>query len=99
CTEGELMGRRGKFGRPFFGCSRYPKCDYATNSLEELAPVVHSEPPTKLEPEPTKKPALKPTSSTAKKPAASESKKPAASTPKKPTANETKKPVARKKSA
>ena len=39
CHEGELLQRRGKFGRPFFGCSRYPKCDYLSNSLEELAPV------------------------------------------------------------
>lgn len=39
CHEGELLRRRGKFGRPFFGCSRYPQCDYLTNSLEELAPV------------------------------------------------------------
>lgn len=39
CHEGELLRRRGRFGRPFFGCSRYPKCDYLTNSLEEMAPV------------------------------------------------------------
>ncbi|NTV62714.1 MAG: type I DNA topoisomerase [Oscillochloris sp.] len=76
CHEGELMGRRGKFGRPFYGCSRYPKCDYATNSLEELAPVVHSQPAPEPEKKPTvtpKKPAAvkKPTeSSTTKKPAA-----------------------------
>lgn len=38
CGEGELLRRRGKFGRPFFGCSRYPQCTYITNSLEELAP-------------------------------------------------------------
>jgi DNA topoisomerase-1 len=71
CTEGELMQRRGKFGRPFFGCSRYPKCDYATNSLEEMAPVVMT-----AEVKPTE------TKAAAKKPAAS--KKPAAA--KKPTA-------------
>ncbi|WP_028459321.1 type I DNA topoisomerase [Chloroflexus sp. Y-396-1] len=35
CGEGELLRRRGKFGRPFYGCSRYPKCDYITNSLDE----------------------------------------------------------------
>ncbi|MBC8076498.1 MAG: type I DNA topoisomerase, partial [Chloroflexales bacterium] len=33
CHEGELLQRRGKFGRPFFGCNRYPKCDYLTNDL------------------------------------------------------------------
>jgi DNA topoisomerase-1 len=37
CRQGELLERRGKFGRPFFGCSRYPKCDYLVNSLEEVA--------------------------------------------------------------
>jgi len=86
CNEGELMGRRGKFGRPFYGCSRYPKCDYATNSLEEMAPVVHSEPVAA----PEKKPAA------VKKPAASAEKKPAAV--KKPAATP-RKPAARKKSA
>lgn len=35
CGEGELLRRRGKFGRPFYGCSRYPKCDYITNTLDE----------------------------------------------------------------
>lgn len=33
CHQGELMQRRGKFGRPFYGCSRYPDCDYTTNEL------------------------------------------------------------------
>jgi DNA topoisomerase-1 len=37
CGEGELMQRRGKFGRPFFGCNRYPKCDYLVNDLAEVA--------------------------------------------------------------
>ena len=82
CSEGELMGRRGKFGRPFYGCSRYPKCDYATNSLEVLAPVVHTEPvakpaaksksTTKSAPDAAKKPA------TVKKPATKPATKPAA---------------------
>ncbi|GAB4442855.1 MAG: type I DNA topoisomerase [Chloroflexi bacterium OHK40] len=53
CGEGELLQRRGKFGRPFFGCSRYPKCDYLTNSLEELAPVTTEDAP---EPAAAKKP-------------------------------------------
>jgi DNA topoisomerase-1 len=74
CHEGELMQRRGKFGRPFYGCSRYPKCDYATNSLDELAPVTVSAEAPKVEP---KKPAP------AKKPAAV--KKPAAKAPAKRT--------------
>jgi DNA topoisomerase-1 len=33
CQSGELMERRGKFGRPFYGCNRYPKCDYIVNDL------------------------------------------------------------------
>lgn len=33
CHEGELLKRRGRFGRPFYGCSRYPGCDYTTNDL------------------------------------------------------------------
>ncbi|MFN8478393.1 MAG: type I DNA topoisomerase [Kouleothrix sp.] len=37
CQQGELMQRRGKFGRPFYGCNRYPKCDYLTNDLAEVA--------------------------------------------------------------
>ncbi|GIV90552.1 MAG: DNA topoisomerase 1 [Chloroflexus sp.] len=46
CGEGELLRRRGKFGRPFYGCSRYPKCDYITNSLDEAQAgmVVEAEP-------------------------------------------------------
>jgi DNA topoisomerase-1 len=91
CSEGELMGRRGKFGRPFYGCSRYPKCDYATNSLEELAPVVHSEPVAPPAASAAKKPAAKPAVSAVKKPAASVVKKPAS----KPAAR----PAAKKKSA
>jgi DNA topoisomerase-1 len=35
CNTGELMQRRGKFGRPFYGCDRYPKCDYAVNDLAQ----------------------------------------------------------------
>lgn len=40
CTEGELMQRRGKFGRPFYGCSRYPQCDYTTNDLAQVSAYV-----------------------------------------------------------
>jgi DNA topoisomerase-1 len=48
CGEGELLRRRGKFGRPFYGCARYPKCDYITNSLDEAqagAPLTESAEP------------------------------------------------------
>jgi DNA topoisomerase-1 len=36
CHEGELLKRRGKFGRPFYGCNRYPKCQYTTNDLNAV---------------------------------------------------------------
>ncbi len=29
CGNGELMGRRSRRGKEFFGCSEYPKCDFA----------------------------------------------------------------------
>ncbi|MBK9711122.1 MAG: type I DNA topoisomerase [Kouleothrix sp.] len=43
CGAGELMQRRGKFGRPFYGCNRYPKCDYLVNDLAEVAQYVPSD--------------------------------------------------------
>jgi DNA topoisomerase I len=87
CNEGELLERRGKFGRPFFGCNRYPKCDYIANTLEEAANYVPGE-----EPAAPARPAAKSAAGTAaatKKPAAKKSaaaKKPAA---KKPAAKKT----------
>jgi DNA topoisomerase-1 len=30
CPDGEIVTRRTKRGRLFYGCSRYPACDYAT---------------------------------------------------------------------
>lgn len=30
CGEGEVIARKTKKGRTFWGCSRYPECDYAT---------------------------------------------------------------------
>ncbi len=36
CEQGEVVKRRGRFGRPFFACNRYPECDLAGNSLEEV---------------------------------------------------------------
>jgi DNA topoisomerase-1 len=44
CGAGELMQRRGKFGRPFYGCNRYPKCDYLVNDLAEVAQYVPGAP-------------------------------------------------------
>jgi ssDNA-binding Zn-finger/Zn-ribbon topoisomerase 1 len=36
CHEGELLKRRGRFGRPFYSCSRYPACEYAVNDLAQV---------------------------------------------------------------
>jgi DNA topoisomerase I len=52
CGAGELMQRRGKFGRPFYGCNRYPKCDYLVNDLAEVAQYVPGAAP--ATPQPTK---------------------------------------------
>ncbi len=30
CAEGQVVAKKGKRGRSFFGCSRYPDCDFAT---------------------------------------------------------------------
>ncbi|GAB4123082.1 MAG: type I DNA topoisomerase [Roseiflexaceae bacterium] len=66
CREGELLQRRGKFGRPFFGCNRYPKCDYLVNDLAEVAnyvpgaePVVVAAAPSSKAAKPAAKPAAK----------------------------------------
>jgi DNA topoisomerase-1 len=103
CKEGELLQRRGKFGRPFFGCGRYPKCDYLTNSLDELAPVTDTPAPAPGKPVAVKggaRPAAaaKQPATAAKQPATA-AKKPATAA-KKP-ATTSKKPAAttRKKSA
>ncbi|GAB4189865.1 MAG: type I DNA topoisomerase [Roseiflexaceae bacterium] len=42
CREGELMQRRGKFGRPFYGCNRYPKCDFIVNDLAQATPEAYA---------------------------------------------------------
>ncbi|HEU4326198.1 MAG TPA: type I DNA topoisomerase [Roseiflexaceae bacterium] len=42
CREGELMQRRGKFGRPFYGCNRYPKCDFIVNDLAQATPDAYA---------------------------------------------------------
>ena len=33
--EGELIERRTKRGRTFYGCTNYPKCDYIGNKLPQ----------------------------------------------------------------
>ncbi|HKI94223.1 MAG TPA: type I DNA topoisomerase, partial [Gemmatimonadales bacterium] len=30
CGEGDIVERRTRRGRSFYGCSRYPDCDYST---------------------------------------------------------------------
>jgi len=35
--DGQLVRRRARGGRSFFGCSRYPRCDYTTNKLPAKA--------------------------------------------------------------
>jgi DNA topoisomerase-1 len=30
CGKGEVVKRRGKGGKPFYGCSRYPECDFVS---------------------------------------------------------------------
>lgn len=30
CGEGELVEKKGRSGRPFYGCARYPACDWVT---------------------------------------------------------------------
>ncbi len=35
CKTGEVVSRRTKMGRFFYGCSRYPECDFISNKLPE----------------------------------------------------------------
>jgi len=42
CKEGEIIRRRTKKGRFFYGCSRYPECDYASWTKPESAPAEES---------------------------------------------------------
>jgi DNA topoisomerase-1 len=51
CQTGELLARRGRFGRPFYGCQRYPDCDYIINDLAEVATY---DPATDVKPAPRK---------------------------------------------
>jgi ssDNA-binding Zn-finger/Zn-ribbon topoisomerase 1 len=29
CNEGKITGKRTKKGKTFYGCNRFPKCDFA----------------------------------------------------------------------
>ena len=106
CNEGELMQRRGRFGRPFFGCNRYPKCDYLVNDLAEVANYVpgaepvSSKPPAKFGGA-TRASGAVANRSTPKKPAAATKASPAtrSSAAKKPAATTTKRAAAKKTTA
>jgi DNA topoisomerase-1 len=84
CQEGQLMQRRGRFGRPFYGCERYPKCDYIINDLALVdsyspeqdtgKPVVKDETPTKRTTKATTTSTKKTTSTTSKKTTATKAK-------------------------
>jgi len=41
CHQGEIVERRSKKGRTFFGCERYPECDFASwnKPVEQKCPV------------------------------------------------------------
>jgi DNA topoisomerase-1 len=32
CKQGELIEKRSKKGRLFYGCDRFPECDFLTNN-------------------------------------------------------------------
>lgn len=36
CKEGNVIKRKNKRGRDFYCCDTYPKCDFITNSLEDI---------------------------------------------------------------
>ncbi|MBE7437490.1 MAG: type I DNA topoisomerase [Spirochaetales bacterium] len=40
CTDGDVVKRATKRGRPFYGCNRYPDCDFSTwdRPVEETCP-------------------------------------------------------------
>lgn len=42
CQEGEIVIRRTRRGKIFYGCSRYPKCDYASWEDPREQPIANS---------------------------------------------------------
>jgi DNA topoisomerase-1 len=44
CKTGELIARRSKRGKTFYGCNRYPECDFVAwaKPLAESCPECHS---------------------------------------------------------
>ena len=43
--EGYLVKRKGKKGRSFYGCSKYPDCDFTSNHLPGKGSTVEEKPP------------------------------------------------------
>ncbi len=41
CNEGDVVRRRSKKGRYFFGCSRYPQCDFISWTLPQKEPKIN----------------------------------------------------------
>jgi DNA topoisomerase-1 len=50
CKEGDLVERRTKRGRVFYGCNRYPNCDYTTWNRPVPAPAAEQREPVAPEP-------------------------------------------------
>ncbi|MGL4589703.1 MAG: type I DNA topoisomerase [Mycoplasmatales bacterium] len=69
CNEGQMVEKRTKRGKVFYGCDRFPKCDQAVWKLEDIGIVQETEPKKKKV---TKK---KTTKSTTKKPTKTAAKK------------------------
>jgi DNA topoisomerase-1 len=41
CQQGEIVERRSKKGRTFFGCERFPECDFAAWNKPVARPCPH----------------------------------------------------------
>ncbi len=93
CQQGELLKRRGRFGRPFYGCGRYPQCDYTTSDLalvSEYTPETETEIAAQVDGEtsktaPRKKTAVRSVESKTKRAAAKKSESKTARKPKRST--------------
>ena len=44
CIEGEVIMRKTRSGKTFFGCSNYPKCDFASWNKPQASPVAEAKP-------------------------------------------------------
>jgi DNA topoisomerase-1 len=43
CQTGEVIARKSRWGKEFFGCARYPECDWASWKKPEVGMVVTAE--------------------------------------------------------